>query len=285
VRRALASGTARGLGEAIAKVFETPERLEEARSRLAWLEGFADWVLALERALTYLRGAEAVEDEDVESLHTSLVEWSGRLEEFVEEPRREGFERTFAAYREEYASLYSAAHDAWVGPDRVNRMSDEIVASKSWQVLEAFSALSIADPAYLVDAINLISALREMQCTADVDAALREASVCACGFRFADRARVDAMATRARELVKTGIEFHRRLLQARRAELRDKLIVCKSAYDIDTIRAIAELTKEGPLPPVDSRTIEALNALLGLDEEWLKKADPDQALVSQSKRV
>lgn len=283
VRRALASGSARGLGESIEKIFDAPERLVEAREQLDWLEGFAAWLPGLERARRYVAEAERVEDADVEALRVSLVEWAERLEEFVEERRREAFAISFVGYREEYARAYAAVHEAGVGAATVDRLSSEIVGSQSWQALEALSSLTIGEPSYLVDAINLISALREAQCVADVAASLREGPVCACGFRFADRERVAALAASATALVEEGIAHHRRLLEARRGDLRDRLIAFKSSYDIKTIRAIAELAKGGPLPDVDERTIAALNELLSGDDAWARNADTAQSFVFRTK--
>jgi len=283
VRRSLASGTARGLGESIAKIFDTPERLEEARQQLDWLEGFTSWLPELEHARAYVREAEPVEDADVEALRGSILEWAERLDDFVEVRRREAFSSTFRAYREEYAVLYASVHDASAGAATIDRLSSEIVSSRSWRVLEALSGLTIGEPSYLVDAINLISALRETQCTADVASALREHAVCTCGFRFADRERIDTIAASAREHVEDGIGHHRALLESRREDLRDRLIAYKSSFDIHTIRAIAELAKGGPLPEVDERIVAALNELLSSAAGWSASGDPAMSLVFRTK--
>ncbi len=283
VRRALASGTARGLGVAIAKVFETPERFWESRRQLTWLEQFADWMPTLESASEYVRGAEPIEDQEVESLRESLLGWTERLDDFVDPRRRQAFARTFDAFRDEYARCYVKLHDEALGAATIDRLCGEIVASQSWQALETFSTLSIGDPGDLVDAINLVSAVRDAQCTADVAAVLREAATCTCGFRFAESNRTAEMADRVRELLEAGIARHRRLLQARRAELRDKIMACKASYDIETIRAIAEITREdGDLPPVTARTIEVINELLANGDSWVGSGngDGDQPIAS-----
>lgn len=275
VRRALASRSVRGLGEAIEKVFETPDRLWEARERLVWLERFADWVPSLEHARHYLQEAETVEDDDVESLRESLLSWLERIEDFVSERRRKAFTDSFEAYREEYARIYVECHDEYASAVMIDRLSREIVESASWRALEALSSLSISNQSYLVDAINLISALRDAQCTADAESVLARTPLCACGFRFTDRERIATMAASAHDFVESGITHHRGLLQARRTELRDKIIACKSAYGLDTIRTIAELTKDGPTPEIDAATVDALNDLLSPSDTWF---DSDKAL-------
>ncbi len=261
-RRALAAGSVRGLGDAVAKIFETPDKLWASREHLAWLERFADWVPSLELVGRYLHEAERVNDEDVENLRTELLGWLESLSEFVSEKRRVALLNSFHAYRDEYSRIYVELHDASVGAENIDRLSAQIVESPSWQALDALSSLSIGNQSYLVDAINLISVLRDAHCTANVRGALVDSPKCSCGFRFADRERVDAMASSASEFLEMGIDHHRRLLQARREDLRERLIACKAAYDIETIRAIADLTKEGPLPAFDRRTIEAVNELI-----------------------
>ena len=282
VRRALASHTPRGLGEAISKVFDTPDRIWETRERIAWLDGFADWTRTLDRVVVYLRDAEAVAETAIESQRASLLAWADRTEDFVGERGRAAFLDAFAAYRQEYAAFYAREHDAFVGGDTIDRLCTGLVEGPAWCTLEALSSLSIGSPAFLVDAINLVSELRAANCAVDVCAALAEDPVCACRFRFADPDRLAAVAARAHAFVDAGIEYHRRLLQERREELREKVTARKSAYDPDTIRTIAELTKEGPAPQVDMRTVEAINELLARDGSWYDGDDKSRSLASRT---
>jgi hypothetical protein len=284
-RRALAAGSLEGLGGSLAKIFESPERLWEARERLAWLDRFAEWLPSLERMTRYLGAAEAVEDGDVEELRASLVSWAGRLDEFVNERRRKAFDDTFEAFREEYVRIYLRLHDGTVGAETIDRQAAEIVSSESWAALETLSALSIGTHSFLVDAINLISVLRDTQCSANAGATLEREPVCSCGFRFSDRERIGAITSSALEFVATGIDYHRRLLQSRRMELRDKLIAGKSSFPFDTIRAIADLTKDAPLvTPIEPRTVEAINALLTPGDDWVGDTD-DPAVATRAKGI
>ncbi len=285
-RRALGSRTIGELSEEIARVFETEEHVWEARRRLGWLATFAEWLPTIDYAARYLDAAETTDDEDLEALRTSLVEWMDRLGEFVNERRRSAFSDSFAAYRDEYARIYTAIHDRSVGGENVGRLSAEIVESPAWQALENLSTLTIGNPSYLVDAINLISVLRETQCSSNVDASLKTHAQCACGFRFDDQDRILSMASSAAEFVQMGIEHHLRLLQARRVELKEKLIACKSSFDLDTIRSIAELTKDATAPRVEPSTIEAINTLLDPEAEWqTRRSDAVQSLTYRPDRI
>ncbi|MBK6312835.1 MAG: hypothetical protein IPF53_00560 [Blastocatellia bacterium] len=285
-RRALSSRTVGELCGEMARAFETENRVWEARERLSWLARFAEWLPILDDAARYLGDAETTEDEDLEALRTSLVEWMDRLGEFVNERRRSAFSDSFAAYRDEYSRIYTAVHDRAVGGENVGRLSAGIVESQAWQALENLSSLTIGNPSYLVDAINLISVLRETQCSSNVDSSLKTHPLCACGFRFGDQDRIASMASSATDFVQMGIEHHMRLLQARKAELKEKLIAYKSSFDLDTIRSIAELTKESTPPRVEPATIDAINTLLDPEAEWQSRSTGDnQALQYRPDRI
>ena len=94
------------------------------------------------------------------------------------------------------------------------------------------------------------------------------------------------MASSATDFVQMGSEHHMRLLQARKAELKEKLIAYKSSFDLDTIRSIAELTKEATPPRVEPATIEAINTLLDPEAEWQSRSTGDnQALQYRPDRI
>lgn len=286
VRRALGSRSVGELGEEISHVFESQDAVWEARERLGWLESFARWLPTLDEAAQYLNGADVTDDEDLESLRTALLDWMDRLDEFVNERRRSAFTHSFDAYRDEYARIYTSIHDRSVGAAHVDRLSSEIVESAAWETLEALSSLTIGNPSYLVDAINLISALRDAQCSSGVDASLRTHPQCACGFRFADRDRLATMAGGALDFVQMGIDHHLRLLQARRNELKTKLMHFKTSFNFDTIRSIADLTKEAAPLRVEPATVEAINFLLDASGEWAAgSADEPRALLAPTDTI
>jgi energy-coupling factor transporter ATP-binding protein EcfA2 len=262
VRKALSAGSLGGLRDAIETVFDTPDALWRARERVDWLEKLVAWLGTVDRAERYLRETEPVDDQDVEALKSSLLEWIDRPEGFVDERRRGAFADAFAAFRDEYVTTYATEHDRGVGPEVIDRLCNALIASQAWLNLEAFSSLPVGNPSYLVEATNLISMVREARCDADVRRALAEWPRCSCGFRFGDRARVAALVSSAGELVQSGIKHHRRLLQARKSELRAKLKARKTAYSVETIKRIAALTSDNDLPEIDADTIAALNDLL-----------------------
>lgn len=280
VRRALSAGSIDGLGAAIEELFETTDRLADVHARVAWLDRLTDWIARLDRAGRYLSAAETVDAPEVEALRAELLDRSTRIDQVVDARRRDEIDGRFADYREQYSRLYCEAHDATVGTETIDRLGAEIVSSEEWSALEALSELSIGTQSHLVDAINLMSVLRGSQCPADAATALAEQPICSCGFRFSDRERIDAIATNVRALLSAGVDHHRHLLQARRNELRDKLIASKRSFSIDTMRAIADLTKIGPLPvPILPTTVEAINTLLERedDEEWSAAPDVERA--------
>jgi hypothetical protein len=262
VRRAVTVGDVHGLAAELEGMFGTPDRLWEVRERLTRLEEFAQWSPTLEAAGRYMREAEAVADGELEELKRMLLDWLERPEGFVDSRRRAAFDDAFDAFRSKYAEYYAREHARSVGPAVIQRLNKALVESPSWRTLEALSSLSVANPSYLIDAINLLSVLCDAVCEADVETALRERPTCVCGFRFADRGRVRAMASSASQFIQTGVEYHRQLIHARQRELREKLETGKSAYDAETVRAIGDLTTEGPLPVLDQRAIDALNDLL-----------------------
>jgi energy-coupling factor transporter ATP-binding protein EcfA2 len=262
VRRALSVGNLQELGQEVRDVFRTPDRLWEARERLGWLERFAEWAPVFEMANRYVREAEPVTDGELEGLKYTLLDWLDRPDRFVEEPRRAIFMDAFETFRAKYTEYYTEQHDRSVGPAVIQRLNKALVESGPWHTLEALSALSIANPSYLIDAINLLSVLCDAVCEAPVGAALEERPTCVCGYRLADRDRVREMASSASEFIETGVEYHRQLLHARQAELREKLETDEAANDSETVRAIAHLTEEGPLPALDRHTIDILNELL-----------------------
>lgn len=262
VRRALGSGTIANLRESLQPVFETPEALWTARTRLDWLESYVAWLATVDRAKRYLTEAEAVDDNDVEALKASLIEWANRLEGFVDERRRSAFSEAFATFRDEYIRYYAAEHNRAVCPEVVDRLTTAIIESPTWQALEALTALPIGNPSYIVEATNLISMLREARCDADVRLSLMEWPRCACGFRFGDRARIAALASSAADLIQSGIKHHRRLLQLRKSELRAKLKARKSAYSVEVIKTIAAISGDEDLPEIDNDTVSALTDLL-----------------------
>ena len=262
VRRTLGAGSLQGLSEALEAVFESHDRLWEARKRLEWLERFSTWLISTESFRRYLAEAETLEDADVETLRGTLVEWLDKPESFVDETRRTAFSDAFDAYRTEYIRYYAAEHDRSVSAPVIDRLSNALIESQAWQALEGLSALSIGNPSYLVEVTNLISTLRETQCDADVEALLADRPRCSCGFKFGDRSRIAAMAASASELIQTGVQHHRRLLNIRRSELRAKLKARKNAYALETIKTIAALTGDEEMPVIDADTVSALNDLL-----------------------
>jgi hypothetical protein len=275
VRRALAASRVEGLGIALSSIFESPEELRAARARLAWLDAMTDWLVKLERMRCYLASAETTDDEELEELRRELQSRAGRVEELVVERRRTELDTDFDDYRDVYARIYRKRHDAAVGRGTIDRMGDKLVTSDEWRGLEALSALSIGTQTYLVDAINLISELRGAQCLGV--SSLDEHPFCTCGFRFADRERIAELAASAEEFLAAGIEHHRLLLQARRAELRDALIAHKSEFSMETMRAIADLAKDGPVPAtVAPETVAALNTLLAAEHEWVGEVDDER---------
>lgn len=262
VRRSLGAGTLSGLSQSLEEIFETHDRLWEARRRLDWLERFSAWLTSTESYRRYLADAETLEDADVETLRSTLVEWLDKPESFVDEARRTAFVDAFEAYRTEYIRAYAAEHARSVSAPVIDRLSNALIESHAWRALEGLSALSIGNPSYLVEVTNLISTLRETQCDADVESLLLERPRCSCGYKFGDRIRIAAMAASASELIQTGVQHHRRLLNIRRSELRAKLKARKNAYSLETIKTIAALTGEEDVPEIDSDTVNALNDLL-----------------------
>ncbi len=263
VRRAIAAGAETGVGRAAAGVFEDVEALWKARRQLEWLACFAAWVPELEAAGRYLREAEPIADAEVEGLRKTMLEWMDNPAAFSDEKHREAFSASFAGYKNEYIRRYASEHARTVGAEVVNRLRDTIIDSESWHVLEMLSSLVVGNPSYLIEAINLLSVLAEAECDVDVPAELIERPVCACGFRDSYKQRVMALASSANEFIQTGIAHHRHIIQSRRAELRQKLKAQKEAYSVETMKVIADLAKDGPLPQGVSReVIDALNELL-----------------------
>lgn len=262
VRRALSTSRFEGLGDSVARIFESTDRLWQAKRSMEQLEEFGAWVPVLEEASRYLREAEPATDGELEELRKTLLSKLERPDAFSDTLRRVTFGDAFETYRAHYAQQYIGEHNRSVGFDVIHRLNKTLVESEMWQTLEALSSLSIGNPSYLVDAINLLSVLVDSKCDADVEEELRSRPICSCGFRFADRGRVQAMASSASQFVQTGIEYHRRLIHARQNDIVSKLKANKQEFDVDTIKAIADLTKEGPLPRVDDKVIDALNELL-----------------------
>lgn len=221
-----------------------------------------DRAAKLELAARYLADAETVTDPYVTDLRHDLLSWLDRRDALVESKRLEVFLGTFETYRDVYASHYAREHRAAVGPNVVDRYCNALVESYTWSVLESFSALAIGQQSFLVAAIDHLSQLRDRQCGADPRTALASSPVCRCGFRFADAAQLHATVSEVNNTVQAGIDHHRRLLQERRSVLQKRLKASKSAYDIETIKTIAALAKDGALPYVDMKVISAINELL-----------------------
>ena len=262
VRKALSAGSLTGLRQSLTNVFDTPEKLWAAREWMDWLGRFAAWLATIELAARYLRDAETVEDSDAEELRRTALAWVDKLDGFADEQRRAAFDDAFQTFRDVYTTYYASEHNRSVDARVIDTVSDALLGSRSWRALEALSGLPIGDPTYLVEATNLVSSLREAQCDADVPAVLTERPRCVCGFRLGDRTRLTALAASVRDLVASGIEHHRRLLQQRKSELRAKLKARKTSYAVETIRSIAALTGDDELPEIDAAMIAALNDLL-----------------------
>jgi hypothetical protein len=209
VRRSLSTSQFEGLGESVGRIFEAHDRLWQARESMEWLEELGAWVPVLEEASRYLREAEPASDGELEELRKALLGKLDRSDAFSDKLRRVTFGDAFETYRAQYAQQYVGEHNRSVGFEVIHRLNKTLVESEMWQTLEALSSLSIGNPSYLVDAINLLSALVDSKCDADVEEELRSRPVCSCGFRFADRGRVQAMASSASQFVQSGIESAR----------------------------------------------------------------------------
>ncbi|MBX7219129.1 MAG: ATP-binding protein [Blastocatellia bacterium] len=262
VRHAIAQKSLNEEFEEVMYLFDSdPDNFWQAREMMERIYDFNSIAAEYETKIEYVKASVPTSDLFMEKLKYEMLSQQGALWQFFDPQVRHRFDLHFVTYQPLYIDFYVRLHQEASDPAVIEPLCQEIVSGEEWNNLEMISQLTISRQDFHVDAINQISMIYQMICTEDVPDRLAKHPICICGFHPDDANRLSVAAERTRRYVKRGIEIHRDMLRARRAELRDKLKARKERK-ADTIRIIAAILESGDMPRLNDEVIRTLNEIL-----------------------
>ena len=205
-----------------------PAFFVEAQRRKLRLDRFVDSFERLEIRRRYLLGVEQLSDPDLDVARRRCLDSLEDSERAADDDTGGEDEREteWNEFRDRYAEIYVAIHDAAANCDEEHRLLDALVRSPEWRELEALAELPSLGANRLRKLRRAVRESNHARCTlaaGEVAALLRTQPVCVCGFRLGGAA---AALDRARELgaaVPLQLAAYKRTLAQLAAQLAEAL--------------------------------------------------------------
>jgi hypothetical protein len=204
----------------IADIFADSEKEFESKLKdLAMLQETLDLLPELARIRDYVLQAEFTGDQGPDALRSELIDSLSILA-----PQgagsATGLMEKAKVFKERYAAVYAARHEAGTDAGKTRSRLDEFMASDLWTLFSAVSVLPVFDREDMERATRTIRAIRGLDCKADVLSVLATQPVCVCGFTISRGPGANVLISRLSSIVATALKRVMQLLTANRTILQ-----------------------------------------------------------------
>jgi hypothetical protein len=191
---------------------------QRAMIDLKLLVEFLDWLPFYVKAKSYALATPQIPRAEILRERNELIDFFEHPHQLLDEAKRNNFEQTFRSFQKAYIDFYLARHaEAMKTVEAVQTALVALLAGNDWRNFEILSSLSLSSRRHLTLANALIAKLRALRCAMPTAEILKIHPVCACNFRTEDASPAETLFAELSEVVRQGIEYHRRLLAANRA--------------------------------------------------------------------
>lgn len=268
-----------GLARIVEVFSANPTIFQRARHEFQLLVEFLNWLPYYIRAKTYTLTAVQLNNEEINAHRRELTHFFDHPHRLLDEDKRRRFEATFRSFQDKFTNLYATKHeDAMTKLVNLETL-EEFLASRLWRTFELVSQLNIANPRFLVLAQEMIKLIRESQCTLPVRDILSIQPACSCGFRVGSVTPISTMVEDLKQLVRTGVDYHRRLILQYRPKLSQNLRTATTATgsNKDQVGALLALISSGESTTAMTMTpgmVELINEFLKEETRVIPASPP-----------
>jgi hypothetical protein len=224
------------------------------------LPGLLRWTPSFEHARSYLNGACPSTQADLEVLRNELLASIAEPLRFLEASARDGFDRSFLAFKRAYTDYYGSLHN------KILRLAEEPgdqepgVDSVALRNLEMLSGLVYTNKSYL-NRVRIIGRwIQANQCNLPVRQIVDRVPRCYCNFNPIETRYLAGLVSQINAVVTDGIEYFRTVLRSCKSLIIQELK--NLCVDDDHSKQIAALLSHGTMVPLKPRSIEILNQVI-----------------------
>ena len=181
-------------------------------NKVTMLEDFVNAVVLRKKVWSYMAICESSHDENIEGLHTTLLEL---VEKLTENPRasiNRELETLWHSFHEKFSEHFAIKHDTVMKSHHLQEKFDEIMRGDEWWEFENLSGLSIFQQKHWQEARKLHRQFRELDCRFNVREMLETHPFCACSFRLSQVSEWEKLPERLRKTVEEGRKSYRKTI-------------------------------------------------------------------------
>ncbi len=243
---------------------DSPEAFTQRSQQLTQLTNFVTAFEGRERARDYLLSAEPTGVDEIERARRDLLAITDDTQSLFDQDLINRFDLMWQEFHTHYSDNYVDEHNKSVGASFDRRAPDLLTRSDEWREFEALSQLSIVNPQYWEETARMLDQARRVYCDLPVRQLLVERPTCYCSFHLAQADSPQLLIQAVEDLVKRGLEGHRRTLALWSKHLSQSLESLAQEAAAEGIapraRALASVLAQGiipvPLAPSDVQLIE-----------------------------
>lgn len=197
----------------IADAFSNSEKEFLERSKdLVRLEDFINGADRRETVWEYLAVCEITQDETIEDLRESLLEFVGEMSVAPSESLNRELERLWTQFQEKFSEHFAIKHDTVMKAHHLQEKYDEMMRSDEWWEFENLSALPVIQKNYWDRAERICRRFKQLDCRIEVREMLKTQPFCACSFRISQMKNWENLPRDLTEVVARGRRSYRKTL-------------------------------------------------------------------------
>lgn len=173
-------------------------------NKVTLLEDFVSAVALRKKIWSYLTICESSRDENIEGLHTTLLELVGKITENPRASLNREVETLWHSFHTKFSEHFAIKHDTVMKSHHLQEKFDEIMRSDEWWEFENLSSLPIFQQKHWQEARRIHRQFRELDCHFNVRELLRDHPFCACSFRLSQVEEWENLPERMRNIIEEG---------------------------------------------------------------------------------
>lgn len=181
-------------------------------NKVTLLEDFVSAVALRKKIWSYLTICESSRDENIEGLHTTLLELVGKIAENPRASLNREVETLWQSFHSKFSEHFAIKHDTVMKSHHLQEKFDEIMRSDEWWEFENLSSLPVFQQKHWQGARRLHRQFRELDCHFNVRELLKDHPFCACSFRLSQVEEWENLPERMRKIIEEGRKSYRQTI-------------------------------------------------------------------------
>jgi Family of unknown function (DUF6079) len=181
-------------------------------NKVTMLEDFVNAVALRKKVWSYLAICESSHDENIEGLHTTLLELTEKLTENPRASHNRELEILWQSFHAKFSEHFAIKHDTIMKSHHLQEKFDEIMRGDEWWEFENLSSLPIFQQKYWQEARKIHRQFRELDCHFNVREMLVDHPFCACSFRLSQTKEWENLPERMRKTIEEGRKSYRKTI-------------------------------------------------------------------------